>query len=84
MTCLTTSSRQDNDTEYQRYAKALVNIRHENIVSFMGTCSITNFPYRIDTIITNPVRAVSLFSKRADLANMSVAQKMSITCQVRY
>ena len=69
---------------YYEKVKALMHIRHENIVSFMGTAT----PLRADTrlksylIVTNPVRAESLYATSDRLNNMFVATKMSIACQV--
>ena len=62
-----------------------MHIRHENIVSFMGASifadsldsDIKNY-----TIITNPVKAESLFARSAELPGMYVATKMSIANQV--
>ena len=62
-----------------------MHIRHENIVSFMGASifadSLDN-DIKNYTIITNPVKAESLFARSAELPGMYVATKMSIANQV--
>ena len=69
------------EVKYKDYVKDLINIRHENIVSFMGTSFIPMLD--LNAIITNPVRALSLRVKRTDLAKTSIFRKMDVTCQVR-
>ena len=66
---------------YFQNVKALMHIRHENIVCFMGA-SIYGDTVKCYAIITNPVRAESLFAKSTSLSSMFVAKKMSIACQV--
>ena len=59
---------------YYEKVKALMHIRHENIVSFMGAAKSSSY-----LIVTNPVRAESLYSSQLHL---HVAKKMSIAYQV--
>ncbi len=66
---------------YFEHVKALMHIRHENIVSFMGASAFPDL--KRYTIITNPVRAESLFAKSAELPGMFVTRKMSIARQVK-
>lgn len=66
--------------DYLRNIKALMHIRHENIVSFMGASTVDDLG--LGYIITNPVRAESLHAKSSGLASMPVITKMSIACQV--
>ena len=69
---------------YYEKVKALMHIRHENIVSFMGAATSLSAETRLKSylIVTNPVRAESLFATSDRLNNMFVATKMSIACQV--
>ena len=69
---------------YFEKVKALMHIRHENIVSFMGAASSINYETNLKTylIVTNPVRAESLFATSDRLNGMFVATKMKIACQV--
>ena len=70
---------------YYEKVKALMHIRHENIVSFMGaSTSLGQDETHLKSylIVTNPVRAESLFATSDRLNNMFVATKMSIACQV--
>jgi hypothetical protein len=71
---------------YFSNVKALMHIRHENIVSFMGASTFNSSPKDLIsyTIITNPVRAESLHAKSGELANMDVTTKMSIASQVKF
>ena len=76
------TSKPESKINYLNNVSALMNIRHENIVSFMGWTPM--YYDKIDMIITNPVRAQSLYAARqSELTNhMSEAKKMSIVCQV--
>ena len=71
---------------YYARAKSMMHIRHENIVSFMGASICADsieYDVRNYSIITNPVKADSLFAKSAELPGMYGATKMSIANQVR-
>lgn len=70
---------------YYARAKSMMHIRHENIVSFMGASICADsieYDVRNYSIITNPVKADSLFAKSAELPGMYGATKMSIANQV--
>ena len=76
------TSKPESKIDYLNNVSALMNIRHENIVSFMGWTPM--YYDKMDIIITNPVRAISLYAARQSefINNMSEAKKMSIVCQV--
>ena len=63
-----------------------MHIRHENIVSFMGAASNLLLPFdeqlKSYLIVTNPVRAESLYAKSDQLDQIQLAKKMSIAYQV--
>ena len=70
---------------YYARAKSMMHIRHENIVSFMGASICADsieYDVRNYSIITNPVKADSLFAKSAELPGVYGATKMSIANQV--
>ena len=71
---------------YYEKVKALMHIRHENIVSFMGAASNLLLPFdeqlKSYLIVTNPVRAESLYAKSDQLDQIQLAKKMSIAYQV--
>ena len=73
---------------YYEKVKALMHIRHENIVSFMGAASNLLLPFdeqlKSYLIVTNPVRAESLYAKSDQLDQIQLAKKMSIAYQVIY
>ena len=74
---------------YYEKIKALMHIRHENIVSFMGAASNlllqSSYEEQLKSylIVTNPVRAESLFAKSDQLNQIQLTKKMSIAYQVR-
>jgi len=78
------TSKPESKIDYLNNVSALMNIRHENIVSFMGWTPM--YYDKMDIIITNPVRAISLYAARqSELTNnMSEAKKMSIVCQIAH
>ena len=73
--------KKSQETFYDK-VKSLMHIRHENIVSFMGASIFGENDIKNYIIVTNPVKAESLFAKTASLPNMFVATKMNIACQV--
>ena len=78
------ADKKSTETYYAR-AKSMMHIRHENIVSFMGASIFADsieYDVRNYSIITNPVKADSLFAKSAELPGMYGATKMSIANQV--
>ena len=80
---MASSDKKSVETYYDK-VKALMHIRHENIVSFMGASASNQNDGDLKSyaIITNPVRAESLYSRSENLSSMYVATKMSIACQV--